>query len=167
MKRITILFILLAVMLPLCGCREEAEPILSPVTFYYSRAEFDHGNENSVIHGEIRESAGYEGDLIGLLNLYLNGPISEEYKATFPAGTKLKDFQVEDKTAVLTVTDQLSLARGINLTIACACLTKTVLEMTGLDAVKIQAETVNLGNSVFILMDRSSLLLLDAEEIHP
>ena len=161
------LLLVICLCLALFGCQQDVEPAKKPVTFYYCRTEFDHGSEDSVILGETRESAGYEDDLVGLLNLYLQGPLSEDLRSTFPAGTKLKEYWAEGNTAMLTVTDQLSLAKGIDLTVSCACLAKTVLEITGLDAVQIQAQNVNLGNNAYILMDRSTILLLDGTEIHP
>lgn len=167
MKRIVSFLLLICLCFMTCGCRQETEPAKKPVTFYYCRTEFDHGSDDSVILGETRESAEFEGNLMGLLNLYLQGPLSENLRPTFPAGTKLKEYRVEGNTAVLTVTDQLSLAKGIDLTVACACLAKTVMSLTGLKDVQIQAQTVNLENNAYIFMDQNSILLLDGTEIHP
>lgn len=167
MKRIISLLLVLSFCLFASGCQQESEPVKKPVTFYYCRTEFDHGSDDSVILCETRESAGFEGNLIDLLNLYLQGPISDNLRQTFPTGTKLKEYRVEGNTAVLTVTNQLSLASGIDLTVACACLAKTVMDLTGLQDVKIQAQTVNLGNNAYIIMDQETILLLDSTEIHP
>ena len=168
MMKITVsILLLICLSIMLLGCQEKAEPINKPVTFYFSCSEFDHGNENSVIAGETRESAGFENDIMGLLNLYLSGPESEDLRSTFPADVKLLEYRVEDGTAILTVTDQLSLVDGIELTVACACIAKTVMKLSGLEAVKIQTQTVNLGNKPYIIMDQSTILLLDDTEIHP
>lgn len=164
MKRIAAILLIIAFCLPFFGCQQDSEPVRSPVTFYYRRAEFDHGSEDSVILGQIRDSDGYQNDLKGLLNLYLQGPTAEEFDPTFPKGTKLIDYRVEENTALLTVSDQLSLADGIHLTVACACLAKTVMELTGLETVQIQAQTVMLGNDKVIVMDESRILLLDSTQ---
>ena len=166
MKRLISLLLIICLCAFLFGCQDKAEPIKKPVTFFYCRSDFDHGNESSVILGETRESAGFENNIMGLLGLYLEGPASDSLRTTIPEGAKLMDYKVEGNTAVLTVTDRFALASGIELTLACACFAKTVLHMTGLEAVKIQAQTVNLGNKPYILMDHSTILLLDNTEIH-
>lgn len=165
-KKISVL-LLISLCIPLWGCQPKTEPVKSPVTFYYCREEFDHGKEDSVILGEIRDQAGFEDNLTGLLDIYLQGPVSENLHSTFPYGTVVREYRVEDTTAVLTLSHQLSLAEGMDLTIACACLTKTVLELTGLDTVRIYTQTANLENNSYIQMDRNTLLLIDSTEIHP
>lgn len=167
MKGYISILLLICLCLPLFGCQKEAKQAMKPVTFYYCRTEFDHGKEDSVILGETRESAGFEDNFIGLVNLYLQGPVSDGLHATFPVGTKLIEYRLEGETAVLTVTDQLSFAKGIQLTTACACLAKTVMGLTEVKAVKIQTQTENLMNAPYIIMDQRTILLLDDTEIHP
>ena len=163
MKRIIVILVLICLCLPTMGCREEA-PIQSPVIFYYRRAEFDHGSEESVILREVRESQGIDHQIPRLLEEYLKGPVSEDLADTFPTDTKLIDFRIEAATAFVTVSDELAQLSGIELTVACACLAKTVMELTGMESVQIQAQTAMLGNDQIIIMDSSRILLLDSTQ---
>ena len=167
MKKFISILLIVAFCLSISGCQQKTEPIKSPVTFYYSRAEFDHGNQDSVILGETRESAGLKSDLIKLLNEYLAGPLSDQLTSPSPGGTRVKNIWIENDVAILSVTDQMSLARGIQLTLACACLAKTFMEISGIETVKIQAQTVKLSATGYILIDKDNILLLDSTEINP
>lgn len=164
MKRIIAILLLLCLCLTAIGCSPEKDPIKSPVTFYYRRAEFDHGSEQSVILGETRESEGIRGNIPRLLEEYLKGPVSEELAATFPDDAKLIDYRTKDSSAFVTVSDELAQLSGIELTVACACLAKTVIELTGIKSVHIQAQTAMLGNEQVIIMDSSRILLLDSTQ---
>lgn len=163
--RMISLLLLIAICMTVTGCQKQAESIKTPVVFYYVRAEFDHGNDNSVICGETRESADFKGNLIELLNGYLQGPQSEDLLTPFPSGTSITNYVVDNTTAILTVTDHLTQISGMDLTVACACLSKTVIELTGIESVKIQAKTKELGSNEYIYMDMNTILLLDSTEI--
>ncbi|MBQ7330955.1 MAG: GerMN domain-containing protein [Oscillospiraceae bacterium] len=163
MKRILSLLLLLALLCCLTACKQK-ETMEDPVTFYYQNKEFSHGSGNSVILGETRESAGSE-DMISLLNLYLKGPVSENLLKTFPNGTKLLKFHIDGEIANVVLSDQITLADGIELTVACGCLAKTVMELTGVTGVNICAENLPLGNKQNIYMDLNSLLLLDISTV--
>lgn len=164
MKRFLSLFLLLALVCCLTACKQK-ETMEDPVTFYYQNKEFSHGSGSSVILGETRESAGISEDIISLLNLYLKGPVSENLLKTFPNGTKLLKFHIDGEIANVVLSDQITLADGIELTVACGCLAKTVMELTGVTGVNICAENLPLGNKQNIYMDLNSLLLLDISTV--
>ena len=164
MKRYVSLILLFVLACSLTACKTE-ETIQKPVTFYYQNQEFSHGSRNSVILGEIRESAGIAEDISALLNVYLKGPVSNHLLRTFPNGTKLLKLQIDGDIAYVVLSDQITLAHGIELTVACGCLTKTVMELTGAKGVNISAQNLPLENSQSIYMDLNSLLLLDESTV--
>ena len=159
--------IMLLLLLPfgLWGCAKEPE-LTAPVSFYYLRAplpngEVIHGTTDSVILADIRESAGRETDYDYLLKLYLTGPQINKYQNPFPRSTFLTGFSLENGTATLVLTDNFAKLAGIDLSLACGCLTMTVLEMTGAEQVIIRVENELLGGKDQLVFDRNSFLLFD------
>lgn len=164
MKKGIAILLMFALCLSLWGCQGDSNAPKDPVTFYYRRVEFDHGNEDSVIMGEVREAEGHKDDMMYLLNLYLAGPESPEMAVTFPYNTQLIRFTLSDKIASVTLSDSFAQLTGIDLTVACACIAKTVMELTGIQTVQLQTPTMMLGNDPFVVIDSASLLLIDGTE---
>ena len=165
MKRIFAILMLLLLPLSLLGCSKEPE-FAAPVSFYYLRApmpngEVVHGSPDSVIFADIRESAGRETDYEYLLKLYLTGPQDERYESPFPRSTFLTEFKLENGIATLVLTDNLAKLTGIDLSLACGCLTMTVLEMTDAQLVIIQTENELLNGKDRLIYQRDSFLLFD------
>ena len=161
MKRYTALLLILALFLCLTACAREDNTIREPVSFYYRRAELTYGSSDSVILSESSDAAGHTDDLIWLLGEYLKGPQSENLLQTFPSGTTLVSLTVEEGTATIVLSVQFGRLTGMDLTVACACLTKTVLGLTDAETVVIQAVNTDLDGAQQIVMDESSLLMLD------
>lgn len=162
MKRAISVAILLCIILPLFGCVSTEDKPKEPVSFYYRRAKLTYSDAASVIAPEARESAGHTEDTAYLLAEYLKGPKSEEFLRTFPTQVSLADLKLGKATAEITLSDNFAVLSGMDLTIACACLTMTVMELTGSETVKISAENALLNNAPQITMDKNCLLLLDS-----
>lgn len=159
------LCILLALcLLPLFGCAQPEDPIENPVFFYYRQKTLTYDNENSVITKELRDAGRRADDTSYLLEQYLRGPQSETLLRTFPRGSRIT-LQVQEDTAVIVVNSNFATLTGIDLTLACACLTLTVCELTGTEHALIQGQDVLLDGNQSIAMSRSSILLLDSSNI--
>lgn len=161
MKRLISILLCLSMLLPLIGCSEERETPKRPVNFYYRRADIRYGQSEGVITSEERESIGYEDDLRGLLLEYIGGPVSGDLARTFPEDTVIISFYYSDGTAKINFSHQFAQLTGIDLTIACACVTMTVIELTGIETVQISAAGALLDDYQYITMDKDCLLLLD------
>jgi hypothetical protein len=59
----------------------------------------------------------------------------------FPAELELLDLNIDSKVLYITVTDQLAELSGLPLTIACACLANTAMEIAPVFKVVIQCKT--------------------------
>lgn len=165
MKRLSVLLLLFLMLPALCACAPEKE-IDAPVSYHYLRApqsngEIHHGSADSVITAEIRESAGHEGDYAYLLEIYLLGPLDPDYRTPYPVGTFLEEFSLENGIADITLSDNFGELTGIDLTLACGCLTLTVMDLTGAETVIIRAEDAQLDGKESITMDRGSIILTD------
>ncbi len=160
MKRFLCLLLALILMLPLCACDSEEEKILEPVNFYYRRSEVDFAAENGLIAPYIAESAGYD-EVIPLLQLYLDGCDEDEFHHTFPTGTELLDAYVRDKTLYLFLSADFARLSGVDLRIACACITMTALELVDATYVNISANGVPMDGSLTIILSLEDLILQD------
>lgn len=165
MRRIIAILLALLLLPGLCACAQEEE-LVAPVSFYYLRAplpngEIIHGSADSVIAPELRESAGRETDYTYLLEIYLLGSLDPQLRSPFPLGTFLVDFKLENGNAILTLTDDFAELSGVDLSLACGCLTTTVLELTGAECVTIFADGVLIDGKDSLTFDRNSFLLFD------
>ena len=163
MKKLLCILLVLC-MLPLFGCAQPEDPIENPVFFYYRQKNLTYDNETSVIAKELRDAGARLDDFSYLLEQYLQGPESETLLRTFPRGSRVS-FRVQEDTAVIVVNRNFATLTGIDLTLACACLTLTVCELTGTEHALIQGQDMLLDGNQSISMSRSSILLLDSSNI--
>lgn len=161
MKRLFLITIALVIVISLCGCNKKAEDFTEPVSFYYcndisSKEDFEH-----VFVSETREGAGYTDNKPALLSLYLNGPEQENLVSPFPAELTLISVQHSNNRVSVILSDQLADISGLDLSIACTCLSMTVLELYGCEAVEISAEHKLLDEQRSIVFTADKLVLSD------
>ncbi len=161
MKKLLCIFLIISLVLPLWGCQEEPPTYKNPVNFYYPKVTPTFGAEDSLIAIELAEGDGFQNDTIHLLNAYIQGPKTEDFRNIFPTGTKVLALTIKDGIAILQVNKYFADLTGLNLSIACACLTLTVMDLTGAETVHISAKHANLDGKEMIVMDRNNLTLLD------
>ncbi len=159
MKRFVLMLILLALLFSFTGCA--SKDIHTPVSFYYATDPLAYNDLQGVISPEIREKAGYENDLIALLDLYVQGPVSEGFLSPFPAGLGVVEFASLDDGADILLTHELSTLTGHRLTVACVCITMTVTELTGCQQVRIHAQDTKLDGRDYIELSQKDLVFMD------
>ena len=167
MKRWLCMFLALTLCLPLMGCAPEPNDIADPVSFYYRRSadSISYGMADGVISAEQREAYGHRDDPAYLINLYLKGPAGTGMNRTFPKGVELVKFSLEGGCAYITVSDFFSTLTGINLTLACACLTLTVCELTGAKQLTVSTSNTLLDGNRPVIMTPDDILFLDENTI--
>ncbi len=161
MKKI-LCFLLIGALLFAAGCsRSQAEPQGTP--FYYCTAEADYSSGSTAISREYRQDVPTHS-LMGALELYLAGPQSSDLVAPFPEGMVILSAVLEGDTVLLTVSMELTALTGLDLTMACGCLTLTSLALTGARQVQISPIYGLLDGQRTITMDRNTLLLTDSSK---
>ncbi len=161
MKKWICIFLCLALLLCLVACDEGKPSYEKPVQFYYRTAATAHDLPDQVIGAVAADGAGYENDPTALINVYLKGTSQEGFQSTFPYSTKLLSLEIIDSAAVLMVNSALSRLSGPELTIACACLSLTTMELTGVSTVRIRSGYFTLDGAEEIIMTRENLILQD------
>lgn len=155
MRRLTSLVLTAVLVFALPGCGRLKDSEKDSITFYYQRAEFLYGEEDSVIASETREASGHAADLSYLLSLYLAGPLDEGLVSPFPRGTRLLSVQEEDDTLLLEISDTEDSLSESRFSLACACLTMTCLELSAAGNVIITSgeRTITMTRDSFLLSD--------------
>ena len=159
MKRIFCLILSALLIFSLCACHQE-EKIQKPVNFYYRTAEVTYGSSDGLIAVEVAESEGYT-EVISLLNDYLKGPEDDSYQQTFPDGTWLLDAYIAGGTVYLEMNGSFAMLTGVDLSIGCACLAMTALELVDATAVCIYSVNATLDGAATITLTMDDLLLED------
>ena len=156
------LFLLFLIALLFCtGCGKDENNYAAPVNFYYIHNEIPFGAESSVIVATKRESKGYENDYVYLVEQYLNGPTTYDCISPFPAGTMLEEMNWDQNRVQIVLSPHIATLSGPDLTVACACLTKTVTELTGISTVQIRTSNGLLNGSEVLSLTSDSFLYWD------
>lgn len=161
MKRPVCISLVVLLIFALCSCESHTKSILVPVTFYYRTTDIEFGTRSGVITSEIREARGHAEEYQYIIEQYLNGPKSSGCISPFPAGTTLEALSLDNNKVYIMLSPHLAILTGSDLMIACACLTKTVLELTGVKSVQISAENRLLNNEESITMTAASFAYWD------
>ena len=161
MKRCVHLVLAVLLLVLCCGCKKQTNDIQLPTNFYYRSNPVNYNHSNGVIAAETREGSGYDQNLEGLIELYLQGPLDVAYLSPFPANVHVEELVSNDSVLQITLSSNFSNLSGHSLTIACACLSKTVIDLTQCDTVQISAFESDLAGNKFIEMKSDSFLFLD------
>lgn len=158
MKRLIAL--ILAAALCLTGCALAAQDD-DTVTFYYLRRELTYGAADSVLVPERRSVAGAGNDLSYLTHLYLSGALDDNLRLPLPAGTRLTGVELDGHTCRLFFSPEFATMEGMELTLACACISATFFSLTPAQTIVLEAPAPEGGNPVSLTLTRDSFLLYD------
>lgn len=170
MKRLIALLLSAALLLAfLTACAPEQEPPHSPVAYFYptetiysghhDKPHFDHST--TVLRAEAGEAVGHEKDYLYLTNMYFHGPKDASLHNPFPKGLAVLEFRMTNNTVILELSSNYASLSGIDLTIASACIAKTLHAMTGCNRVQLSAYNAFLDGSPFIFIDCNDLMEID------
>jgi hypothetical protein len=160
MKKCFILLLILCLLL--AGCARQQTSLITTLKFYYPLQVADYTLGASYIQPELREGAGVDKSLKNMLNLYLKGPKDQiTFQMPFRYNTQVVSISRGSTMLDITLNRGFANYTGLDLTIACACITMTCMELTDVTVVRIRAENTTLDGAEFIEMSAESLLLVD------
>ena len=161
MKRNIALLICLLICCEMCACGVSPGRSSSSVKFYYRLEEISYESGTNVVNSETFDAGSHRSDLEYLIQKYLAGPRTSKLSSPFPNGVKLSHITVQDNAVNIILSNDLATLTGYELTVACACMTLTILDITQAESVLISAESALLNNAEYITMDASCIYLLD------
>ena len=161
MKKSVCIAIAIVLLILMTGCEQPDTTAADTVLFYYIHNEFEYGTESGVITSTAVTPKYDENDYQILLEKYLNGPTDYKSISPFPAGITLEDFQIVGDKAQVVLSPHMGMLSGSSRTVAFACLTRTVIEMTGVSAVQIGIENQQINGSDFITLTLNSFSFWD------
>lgn len=155
MKRILCLLLCL---LLLTGCGPQ---LRDPGNFYYLRSEIGYEGNDGVIAPEERELQSIREDTGALLEEYFSGPVSSHLESPFPRDTKLLSWKMSGTNLQLELSQEFAQLSGVDLTIACACIARTFLELTPAASIRIHTDGALLNGSAYLYLSGDNLSLAD------
>ncbi len=159
MRRIVCIVLVFLLLLPLAACARKNTDIQDPVNFYYRKK--DPAHSDAAISKELGEAQGHQEDYPYLIGQYLKGPNDEVLQRTFPSGISVVDLKIDGTSATLVLSDFFSTLSGLDLTLACACLTLTVCELIGTEQLSVRTQSTLLDGSKTVTMAVKDIVLLD------
>ena len=158
MKKMICMFFLILYLTNLSACSNKTK--MATANFYYlDNMPHYHTNE-TVIQPESRELSITLTETETIIREYLDGPNTKQLTSPFPSGTKLISIQPGKEMTEIVLSDEIAQLSGIDLTVACACLSATILEISQSESVHIRAETANIGPQGYVIMDQQSIPFL-------
>ena len=164
MKKLSLLICCALLVQLLCSCMTDKEDIKEPVNFYYCNSNIAYNSPTGVIQAEVRESSGFQGNLLACLRAYLQGPVNSELKRFIPADVYIVSCQIEADMVNLVMSSQLSDLSGIELTTACSALLMTIHDFTGVQTLQISAKDAQLDDKDQIILTMDDIVLIDTVE---
>lgn len=152
MKRLICMLIVLCMGLGGCSFPSAGDS----VPFYYCRVEPGYLGEDGIIAPEQRDISGREDDLELLFASYFSGPTDPALELPFPKSTRILSWYIDGELLTLELSEEFSQLSGVDLTIACGCITRTFLDLAQVEQVCIRS-----GEGPGITMSREELKLSD------
>ena len=152
MKKLICLFLALCLVLSGCSTGSSGDS----ARFYYCRIDPEYQGDDGIICAEIRDIQSLQDDPEALLAAYFSGPLSPDLELPFPKTTSIEAWKIDHGILTLQLSQDFSQLSGVDLTIACACITKTFLELVHVDKVSIRT-----GSNREITMSGDNMNLSD------
>lgn len=165
MKKFLVCISAMLIICILFACGSNHENFEKPVNFYYRTAAVTYNNEQAVIAAEVRDGAALDQDLNNILMQYLTGPVSDEFISPFPAGVTVESLQIDAQHVRIILSKPFDTLSGIQLTLACTCLSNTVMELADCQSVEISVADALLDGKESIIIDRQAILLMDQKPL--
>ena len=141
-RRFRLPSLILACLLLFTGCTAGSRSAESgtPVSLYYEYRYAEQVQDLESVIGQEQRTVSVLS-LWDFLDLYFKGPASEDMISPFPSGTNIQAIQYTNSVPTLTLSGEFFSLMGVDLSVACCCLSKTVCEFTGRSSIILIDET--------------------------
>ena len=142
MRRLTLLLAALALLLAACAAPPEETGADGYELYYTVWPGEEGGDAIRACRIQLADSISPDTGALAeeLLTQLLASPALDGLRSPFPAGTKLQKVSVAGGRATVDLSEQYAQLSGIDLSVADCCVTLTLTQLTGINAVRV---TVN------------------------
>ena len=159
MKKWISFALVLSLALSVWGCGSDT--FKDPGNFYYRRIDSQFEGTDGIIAPEIREMKDLRGNIGKILQAYMEGPESSDLESPIPRDTTILEWKMIYSSLHINFSNQFAQLSGIDLTVACACIAKTCMELTDATTIRIRADGALLNGSTYIVMTEENLNVID------
>ena len=105
---------------------------------------------------EEREITGHTGDWYYILALYFMGPSDEKLDSPLPKDTQLLSYIQNDNDMQISITDLDEELTDAKFSLACACLSLTILDCTSFSKITVTSgqRSITISRDNFLLIDQ-------------
>lgn len=135
MKKLLALLLVFALVFGLGACAAASEQRVNPISFFYKNRDVSFTSEYGVVYPLAVDLEDRNIAITELISRYLEGPDEEFLECPFPPGTVLVDCTWIDGLLTVILSEEFHNLSSLDLTIAMACLTMTMTQVDGVDAV--------------------------------
>ena len=162
MKRTILITFLLCILFLLVSCTKELPQTGTQVRFYYIKNDLEFGTDAPLLTSALRTVPTEDNTPEALIRLYLNGPTSYDCVSPFPGGTELVEMYVDGTRASLLLSPHIGTLSPSQQTIAYACLTRTVIELTGVTTVQVRLQNYLINGEETAVFSEDSFAFFDS-----
>lgn len=165
MKRVIALLSSLALLLALCACTSDSEPVTADGGYmlWYAVERGSNRSDSAAVYREMREWASTPS-AYGLMETLLRGPQSEDLYSPFPSGVSIRFLITERETIWVNLSEEYGNLSGIDLTLADYCIALTLCQLPGIENVRITVEGETIHNRNRQTLREGDVLLSGIEE---
>lgn len=159
MKKLFIVPIAIALIIFLVGCNATQPVMKNPVNVYYCREKVDYNSDMGAFASKQLDFGNWEDRILPFLNFYISAPVGEGMISPFPAGAGINGIEYQDSLLNVQLNLQFSGLSASELSVACACISLTLFELT--DAYSISFSFYGINNETVAVMSRDNLKFKD------
>ena len=137
MRNIISLLLVLGVMISMFGCAANGTANSNKVSFFFLHSDIQYNSDSPVLAEERHVVVDSMQNPAIIIEHYLKGPDSNNCKTPFPSGTTLISCEATNTYVSLVLSQEILSLTAVQQTIAFACITRTVTELTGATEVQI------------------------------
>ncbi len=166
MKRVLFFLAALALLLSACAASQKTQDGESYELYYAAWPDEEGGDAVRSRSMQLSEGAGKDTERLAgeLVTQLLMSPTLDGLRSPFPAGTRLRTISVAGGRATVDLSEQYALLSGIDLSIADCCLTLTLTQLQGINAVRVTANGRELPYRKTQLLTAADTLLSSRED---
>jgi len=164
MKKISLLICISLIICIFGGCAAKKQEFQTPVNFYYAKKDITYNSVSGVLQPEVREGAGFHGNLTACLRAYMLGPSSQDLQQLIPTDVYMVSCQEDEESVSVVMSNTFSQLSGVDLTTACSALLMTIHDYKGANVLHISVKDGLLDDMAVLTLSMDDIVLIDTVE---